>query len=372
MIQKTLDGIIVSLESSLNSLVPGNIATVFIGGGTPSLVSPDLLDNFLSRLSRIIGTGGEFTIEVNPESLTRNFIDVLNAHPVNRISMGVQSYDEHLLSWLGRPAGREAIDRADSLLSAYWSGSLSRDLLAGLPRPEGPVHHPRRLLEDINLALEDNPGHLSMYELTVEKGTALADSAEDLRALPDEQEALEEWFSAVEFLRQKGYRRYEISNFALKGKESSHNMNYWRMNPYLGIGPGAVSTLPVQSALNPDAAAVRRQEPADLLLWIKNPAGSFREEVLKPGELALEHFMMALRTSEGLSGERFEKIFGMKPENTIPESLRRWTESGMLMPESLFIRPTPGGMDLLDSILADIAAEIDKTDWSGYCRWPQT
>jgi len=372
MIQKTLDGILFSLENSLNTLEPENISTIFIGGGTPSLISPDKLDNFLNRLAGLIAAEGEFSIEANPESLTRHFLEVLSAHTVNRISMGVQSYDDTLLSWLGRPAGRAAVERADNLLADYWKGRLSRDLLAGLPMDRKEPAPPRRLLEDITLALEDNPGHLSLYELTVENGTALAESEEDLKILPGETEAVEEWASAVEYLQKKGYLRYEISNFALKGEESRHNMNYWRMNPYLGVGPGAVSTLPVHSCLNPVAAAVRRQEPADLLSWVQNPAGCFHEETISPGELALEHFMMALRTSEGLSVEHFEKIFGMKPASAIPVSLRRWTGSGMLISDSRSLRPTPEGMEILDTILADIAAEADKTDWSGYCRWPQT
>jgi len=372
IIRKTLDGIIHSLDHALDSLEPESINTAFIGGGTPSLISPDLLDDFLFRLNMIIGSPGEFSIEANPESLSRDFIEVLNSHPVNRISMGVQSYDENLLSWLGRPAGRKVIDRADNLLASHWKGRLSRDLLAGLPQQNKGLSTSRRLLEDITLALEDNPGHLSLYELTVERGTALAGSEEDLKILPGENESVEEWISAVELLKQKGYQRYEISNFAKKGEESVHNLNYWRMNPYLGVGPGAVSTLPVQNNLDSSVAALRRQEPADLSAWIENPSGSFTEEFLTPGELALEHFMMALRTSEGLSVEHFERIFGITPGKSVADSLRRWIDSGMLISDSRSIRPTPGGMELLDTILADIASEADNFDWSQYCRWPQT
>ncbi|RKX85262.1 MAG: YggW family oxidoreductase, partial [Spirochaetes bacterium] len=186
-LSKTLDTLIQSLDKSLSILNPKAFPTVFIGGGTPSLIPIDLLDRFLFRVKSRIKDTVEFTIEANPESLSREFLEVISSHGVNRISMGVQSYDEKLLSWLGRPAGRAAVDRADRLLAEFWKGRLSRDLLAGLPGISGKS----RLLDDIQQALLGNPGHLSLYELTVEEGTALAGSMEDLKSLPDESVSFE-------------------------------------------------------------------------------------------------------------------------------------------------------------------------------------
>jgi len=365
VIIKTLEGILQSLEKTLSRLKPESIPTVFIGGGTPSLISPDLLNIFLSGLNRIIDSPKEFSIEVNPESLSRDFLDILDAQKVNRISMGVQSYQEQHLKWLGRPAGRDAVDRADSLLEKHWKGRLSRDLLAGLPvtAAEKPGD---RIVRDLKLALRNNPGHLSLYELTVEEKTPLAESPEDLLSLPGEDIFLKEWRAALHYLETRGYRRYEISNFAVEGNESLHNLRYWRMLPYLGVGPGGVSTFPGE-----DGQVFRRQEPEDLHAWLKNPAESFSEESISPGELALEHFMMGLRTSEGLSISHFSSIFGNSPVIILPESLNRWKTSGMLEIDSHSIRPTSIGMELLDTVLADIAVESEKVDWSRFCRWPQ-
>ena len=359
LIDKTLNALLLSLDVSIRRLKPENIGTVFIGGGTPSIIAPASLDRFLRILNSRIGKVSEFSVEVNPESLSRDLLEVLSANNVNRISMGVQTYDADLLSWLGRPAGVEALDRADNMLEKYWQGRLSRDLLASLPGK------PDRLQKDLNRALIGEPGHLSLYELTVEPGTPLAGSLEDLKQLPDEQSALDEWFTAMSFMAERGYDRYEISNFARKGDESRHNLTYWRMRPYLGIGPGAASTVPL------DDSIIRRQEKRDLISWLSNPTGSYTESILTSEELALEHFMMGLRTSEGLSVNRFRAVFGMEPAEAVPCTVDRWVSSGMLISDSASLRPTSEGMDLLESVLSDIAVESGKTRWPDLCLWPQ-
>ncbi|MCK5737382.1 MAG: hypothetical protein KAH21_12930, partial [Spirochaetaceae bacterium] len=263
------------------------------------------------------------------------------------------------------PAGRDAVDRADKLLKDFWKGHLSRDLLAALPG------NPGRLLDDLQLSLRDKPGHLSLYELTVENGTPLAESREHLDALPDEAASIQEWQSALSYLENRGYRRYEISNFALEGEESLHNLGYWRMQPYLGVGPGAVSTFPSPADHGSYNRIIRRHEPNDLHTWLSNPGGSFTEEILSPGELALEHYMMGLRTAEGLSISRFFDIFNICPGDAVPKAVKRWSDSGMLESDIVSLKPTYRGMELLDTILADIAMEAEKVNWSKYCKWPQ-
>lgn len=357
---RSLDVMLQSLKSSLSGLKPGKIGTIFIGGGTPSLISPDSLDRFLKSLHDETGQVEEFSIEVNPESLSREFLEVLSTNQVNRISMGVQTYDERLLAWLGRPAGIEALERADDLLSRYWNRRLSRDLLASLPGGS------ERLLEDIKRAISDNPGHLSIYELTVESGTALASDQKSLDELPDEKTALSEWAAALKYLKTHGYRRYEVSNFAIPGEESQHNLGYWRMYPYLGIGAGAVSTIP-----GGKDQVIRREVHKDLLSWLDSPSASYSETILETGEFALEHFMMGLRTSEGLSVDRFRSVFGISPLDVAPYSLNRWRDTGALEYGDSALKTTENGMEFIDAMLADIAAEADKVSWPAVCRWPQ-
>ena len=332
--------------------------TAYVGGGTPSLLPSDMLGEFLLALRNRIGRPREFTVEANPESLDKSFLEALGYGGVDRLSLGVQTYDEGLLSWLGRPAGSSAVREADSLIAEEWKGRLSRDLLAGLPRQQD------GLLTDIVAALEGDPGHLSLYELTVEPETPLSKDRRALAELPDENDTCGEWENALNFLGKQGYERYEISNFCRPGQESVHNMGYWRLDPYLGMGPGAVSTLP-----GPEGP-FRRQEPRNLVGWLADTGSSAVEEVLTASEFALEHFMMALRTLEGLSVDRFRRIFGHNPISAVERSLEKWRNNGILEVTDKQIRPTAAGMDLIDAVLVDIASEIDGRCFTERPQWP--
>jgi oxygen-independent coproporphyrinogen III oxidase len=272
--------------------------------------------------------------------------------------MGVQTYDEKLLSWLGRPAGAAAIEEADALLAERWSGRLSRDVLAGLPRDSG------GLTADLRRALSDGPGHLSVYELTIEEGTPLVHDRKAIGMLPDEAEKDKEWHEAVDLLEQTGYRRYEVSNFSIPGEESIHNLGYWRLDPYLGIGPGAVSTLPGPQG------PLRIQQVRQLTAWLAGWEATSEEETIVPVQFALETYMMALRTAEGLSKSRFENVFGETVENTVPRSLEKWERAGFLENTTDRIVPTPRGLDLVDAMLADIAAELDDVRFKDRPNWP--
>ncbi|MDT8299572.1 MAG: radical SAM protein, partial [Spirochaetaceae bacterium] len=185
MMRTYLDALLSSLDAGLERYQPRSISTIFIGGGTPSLLPRKSLSKFLQELERRTGPAAEFTIEANPESLDDAFLDVLSDSTVGRISMGVQTYDEGLLKWLGRPSGSEALDRADELLIGRWKGRINRDLLAALPR------NPGGLDRDISQAVERGSDHISLYELTVEHGTPLAGDEKSLKELPDESVSLE-------------------------------------------------------------------------------------------------------------------------------------------------------------------------------------
>ena len=330
--------------------------TVYIGGGTPSHVPIDLFHQFLSGLRPMLGAPIEYTVEANPESLKAGFLDVLEEGGVNRLSMGIQTYNEKLLSWLGRPAGLDAIEKAESLLSERWKGRLSFDFLAGLPRDR------HGLAEELERALAYGVGHVSLYELTIEDGTPLAADSHALSELPGEERSFKEWRDAVGTLEENGYARYEISNFALAGEESVHNLGYWRLNPYLGIGPGAASTLPGPSG------PLRREETRDLGAWLDGSSAS--EEVLTPKQFALEQFLTSLRTSEGLNTARFEKIFGISPFSVVQRSLEKWESAGSLeiLPDR--IRPTSGGMELVDAVLSDLAFELAEGVFIRPLQWP--
>ena len=349
--------LIESLDRELQRLCPSVIETVFIGGGTPSLLDPGELGRFLEKAASLTGTAAEMSIEANPESLSPEAIAVLEQSAVNRISLGVQTYDNALLDWLGRPAGADAVRSADRNLRELWTGRLSRDLLAALPTTR------RNLVSDLEQALADDPGHLSLYELTIEPGTPLAADRESLDRLPDAEESDREWQAALMMLESKGYERYEVSNFAGAGEECRHNLRYWQMKPYLGVGPSAASTLPGR-----DGRAIRREEKRDLPAWLDGAGAD--ESVLDPQEFALEHFMMGLRIRQGLSVPAFTGIFGVRPDILAAKTIGKWGASGQLVTDGEFLCTGTGGMDLLDPILADIAGEIDSARLSADYHWP--
>ena len=358
LISRVLQRILQDVVQEIDQLNPAGISTIFIGGGTPSLIPAHELDGFLEELNAITGSVSEFTIEVNPESLNLEFLQVLTSNHVNRISMGAQTYDENLLQWLGRPAGRDALLEADNLLNTYWKGRVNRDILSALPRKSYDILH------DIDQALENHPGHISVYELIVEAGTPLARDNNRLEELPGSNEKYSEWKKTLLFLKTRGYERYEVSNFAKPGHICQHNMHYWQIHPYLGVGPGAASTL-----WN-ELGAERRQEAGNIKHWLEFPKESRLSEILNCREFMLEHFMMGLRTNRGLESVRFNNVFGMDAALIIPHSIEKYQASGLLFSDPKSIRLTSSGMDLLNTILMDIMEEIPPHKHHGGYQWP--
>lgn len=289
-------------DRALDFFSPGRIPAVFIGGGTPSHLGVEAASLLFDSLRRRLGPVDEFSVEVNPESLSEEFLQAAEEGGVNRISLGVQTYSGELLHHLGRPAGIEELLRAEDTLRRCWNGRVNRDLLTALRREPG------GLKRDLDAALADNPGHISLYELAWEgegegrgpsggapvgagppgraegapagnqappsKGAPARNSRlpappskgapprnSRLPAPPDEEEITAEREAALAQLERAAYRRYEVCHFAKEGQECLYHEHLGRLNPYLGIGPGAASTLPA-SAFPPPGAL--RTAPASL------------------------------------------------------------------------------------------------------------
>ena len=282
-------------DRALDFFSPGRIPAVFIGGGTPSHLGVEAASLLFDSLRRRLGPVDEFSVEVNPESLSEGFLQAAEEGGVNRISLGVQTYSGELLHHLGRPAGIEELLRAEDTLRRCWNGRVNRDLLTALRREPG------GLKRDLDAALADNPGHISLYELAWEgegegrgpSGGApagpgppgRAEGAPDrnearpskgaparnsrLPAPPDDEERTAEREAALAQLERAAYRRYEVCHFAKEGQECLYHEHLGRLNPYLGIGPGAASTLPA-SAFHPPGAL--RTAPASLPAAPSSPA----------------------------------------------------------------------------------------------------
>ena len=346
--------------------------TVFMGGGTPSALPRPLLRKLLNAL----GLSGceEWTIEANPESVDEEFLEACREAGATRISVGVQSTVDRHLRTLRRSCSRRDIMRAVELLRGQWTADLNFDFIAGTP---GQV--PADVALDMRLLDVLPATHVSLYSLTYEPETPLAQLVQSGKVRPNPPQQDEEiWFRGVEELHRRGYIHYEISNFCRREKECRHNLRYWRLEPYLGVGPGAVSTLPA----GPVAAALRRPDLADRspVIRISNPRDiraflAGREllwgaelESVKPEDFLLETLMMGLRLQEGISAQAFTTRFGRRFDEIFPGLWESWVQRGAALPASDRLALTHRGRMVLDGLLSDITEAPDAKNLR--LSWP--
>lgn len=255
--------------------------TLYIGGGTPSVLPPVLLRRIVEALPG--GEYEEFTVEVNPEDIVErrpDYLKALRSMGVNRISMGIQSLDDGILRWMNRRHDAAAAREAFRLLRSSGIGNISIDLIFGFPMLDG--EKLRRTLDEI---VAWRPEHISAYQLSVEEGSALAEMASDGRFTEASEGLCAEQYGVIcRTLGNAGYRHYEISNWALPSREAKHNSAYWTRRPYVGFGPGAHSFDGVR----------RRANGETLSGWTSV------SETLSPQEELEERIMLGLRTAEGI------------------------------------------------------------------------
>ena len=243
---------------------------------------------------------------MNPENVTAEYLAALGGAGIGRLSVGIQTFDSDRLALLGRWCDGPTNRRALGLIADQWKGRWSADLMTGLPG-QGTVA-PQRwvdLREDLRELLTYNPGHVSLYSLTVEPGTDLATlkAGGGVKVCADPV-ADQLWLTARQTLIDQGYEWYEISNFALPGHRSIHNQAYWRLDPWAGLGPGAEGTLPTKDAQG-QLRPLRTRNPK-LFPWL---TGQRDEEVLTPAEFALEHYLVGWRTADGVVPGRMDQLF---------------------------------------------------------------
>ena len=281
--------------------ITDEVNTLYIGGGTPSVLPLSVFENLLQSLKEH-GHGGpfdEFTVEVNPEDIVQKgeaYVEGLLELGVNRVSMGVQSFDDGILRWMNRRHDAQTARRAYQVLENCGVSNISIDLIFGLSQLSDSQWN-ETLDKALSISSKGSlPQHISSYQLSVEPGSALAqlvergqwsEAAEDLCS--------RQYDMLCERLRQAGYHHYEISNFALPGFEAVHNSAYWKHSPYIGLGPGAHSF----------KSDVRQWNEGNIGLYLKAAeTGDFSIvqgcEELTQEQLIMEHIMLGLRTSEGV------------------------------------------------------------------------
>lgn len=361
LMDRTLDALVAeAIDLAVRGRADGiewKVRTLYLGGGTPGVVPAEKMVRLLTGLETALGYDtrelAEATLEANPENVQEETLAAWAEAGLNRLSLGVQTFDSERLALLGRwcdgPTNRRALD----LVASTWAGRWTADLMTGLPgqaTPDLTGPGPQRwvdLRRDLDELLSYRPGHVSLYSLTVEPETDLATlQAGGALRVCDEPVADQLWLRARETLQRQGFEWYEISNFAQPGHRSLHNQAYWRLDPWAGLGPGAEGTLPARDPAG--RILVQRTRNPRLFPWLTGQRG---REWLSAPEFALEHFVAGWRTSDGLVPGRFSRLF---QGQSFPP-VERLTEE-----QRLFLNQELGRLGALDSVTwrADWTTEV--------------
>lgn len=350
-IREVIDETVRQTAYFLERLGPKTLTSVYLGGGTPSSLNAVLWRLLLKELHSLGAVAApEFTVEANPESLNEEFLAVCAEFGVTRLSVGIQSFRTELLKGIGRSVSVKNIRRALDLIGRNWPGDLNLDLLAGLPGQSA-----RIMALDIREVVDLRPAHISCYTLTLERGTRLYEQVREGRVrLPRPDLRDELWLASRKKITAAGYSHYEISNFALPGRECIHNMGYWLLEPYLGSGPSAVSTLPTE-----DGSVVRIFNPRDLNAYMggRNARWGVHWEVLTPAQLFFEQLMLGFRLKAGIPASLFSGRFGRPLPEIIPRLWRSWQARGFVQKRSASYALTLRARLILNRLLGELAQE---------------
>lgn len=338
-----VDSLLEDLTLTLPSIWGRRVETVFFGGGTPSLLSPEAVDRLLTGFRTLIPLSpqAEITLEANPGTVDADRFSGFRAAGVNRLSLGIQSFDDASLKALGR-----IHDRAQAITAiaaaARTFDTFNLDLMVGLP-----YQSVQAALADIEQALSFSPPHFSCYQLTLEPHTAFA--ANPPGGLPDDDTCAEIQDRLEERLAATGYEHYETSAFAKAGHQCQHNLNYWTFGDYLGIGPGAHSKLTNHEGVR---RSMRHKLPKIYLGSAGTNSYTQTDEAIPTDALIGEFMMNALRLNAGFATELFERhtglpwlVVGRDVEAAIGDGFLEWTIPGK------HLRPTLQGRRFLNVLL---------------------
>lgn len=328
---------------------PRPVTSVFFGGGTPSLMAPETVAEVLSaiRSAWVLDPGVEITLEANPTSAEAGRFRAYRDAGVNRLSLGVQALNDADLRALGRLHGAAEARRAFEIARAVFP-RVSFDLIYARQGQDAAAWR-AELAEALAMAAD----HLSLYQLTIEPGTAFGarHAVGRLAGLPSDDLAAELYALTQELCDAAGLPAYEISNHARPGSESRHNLIYWRAGDYAGIGPGAHGRLTL------DGRRLATEAQRDPMLWLaaveRAGTGDLPDTALDPADQAAEYLMMALRLSEGADLDRFARLRGAPLD---PGRIAPLAELGLLSLEPPRLKATPRGRLLLNRLIAELLA----------------
>jgi len=315
-----------------------NADTLYFGGGTPSILGADNIARIIYHIKQRFrfSAGCEITMEMNPDHLTKENLRGFAAAGVNRIVLGLQTMQRSLRKTIGR---KGKLCSAEDLDLFFSEGDFSRsvDIMGGLPGQSR-----QELLEDLREVTSHRPDHISFYLLSVEEGTPLAE-----RFQPDEsfdEGQLKLWRDGIDYLKERGYAHYEISNFSLPGSESRHNMKYWTFQPYIGFGPGAHSFIE-GSRFSNDMSAEE---------YIKGNQFNYKYDDRSDNDVIVEYLMTSLRLLRGFKPEHFKGVTGISIPGELEIRFKGLQGRGLMELKNDYIRITDTGLDVFDSIIYEV------------------
>ena len=332
---------IISLREKHNNL---EINTIFIGGGTPSVLESDELEYLLKEVAKLnMAKDIEYSMECNPGNLTEEKLEVMKKYGVNRISMGLQAKQDNLLKGLGRIHNYKTFKENFLLAKKVGFNNINVDLMFGLPNQK--LNEWEETLREI-ISLE--PAHISAYSLIIEEGTAFYNLYEnDKLKLPTEEEERKMYHLAKKILEENGFNQYEISNYAKEGKECRHNLAYWNMDNWIGVGSAAASYI--------NGKRIKNISSVEEYINSINEKGEAVEEIINNSKNDnMEEFMfMGLRKINGIDENEFKNRFSMNINDVYGEIINKYIDAGLLIRESGRIFLSEKGIEISNIIMAD-------------------
>ncbi|MGG7206448.1 radical SAM family heme chaperone HemW [Clostridium perfringens] len=332
---------IINLREKHNNL---EINTIFIGGGTPSVLESNELECLLKEIAKLnMAKDIEYSMECNPGNLTEEKLEVMKKYGVNRISMGIQAKQDNLLKGLGRIHNYKTFKENFLLAKKVGFNNINVDLMFGLPNQR--LNEWEETLREI-ISLE--PAHISAYSLIIEEGTAFYNLYEnDKLKLPTEEEERKMYHLAKKILEENGFNQYEISNYAKEGKECRHNLAYWNMDNWIGVGSAAASYI--------NGKRIKNISSVEEYINSINEKGEAVEEIINNSKNDnMEEFMfMGLRKINGIDENEFKKRFSMNINDVYGEILNKYIDEGLLIRDSGRIFLSEKGIEISNIIMAD-------------------
>ena len=348
--EQYVNALLTEIESYRDFAKEYRVSTIFVGGGTPSVLLPKQMEQVLQKIYEVfeLEKRPEITVEVNPGTVDEEKLQCYKKNGVNRLSMGLQSVKDEKLRLLGRIHTYQEFVESYELARKVGFDNISIDLISSVPGQTL-----QEWKEELETAAAQNPEHISVYQLIIEEGTPFYEKYEaHPELLPDEETSREIYLWTGKFLKEAGYEQYEISNYAKPGKESKHNLKYWERGDYLGLGLGAASMV----------RNIRMSNTKDMKTYLErcDKPKTMREDVqfLEEPRQMEEFMFLGLRKTRGVSKKEFRRIFGREMDMVYEKALHKCLENGMLLEHKDRIFLSEEGTLLSNMVLSEFLFDL--------------